>query len=309
MQIEKVGSDCFTSPKWVRDICQATRWSWDEYRFYRHDNGGEPLYHKGATFLSGKLDDLHRKDAFLESWRKRLTRDLGSDQKFDQWLDTVAEFGTIDHLLFDLLIQGGLTSTKIESVVMEGLEKAGVEEHTRILASEKAKKDMLAFNKWVYDHKVEVYATEQMAMHPDLCTSTPIDVVCTGNFSPYTGADRQPCWALVNIKSSENKQNHLWQCAIEYQLALHSIIGQCKKIADLPVLVMTVRPKVWKDEPSYEVADYTSFATDIQITKAIYSTASMLKAAGHFAAPNVPLIHWEGPIIENTEFKFINFFQ
>jgi hypothetical protein len=255
------------------------------------------------------MDILLRKDWFLDSWRRRLTRDLGSDEKFDTYLDTLAEFGTIDHYLFDLLIRGELTSTKIESVVMQGLEKMGVVEHTRILAAEKAKKDMLAFSKWIHEHNVEVYATEQVVMHPDLCTSTPIDVVCTGNFSPYKGADRQPCWALVNLKSSERPQDHSYQCAIEYQLALHSIIDQCKKIADLPVLVMTVRPKVWKDEPSYEIEDYTEFATNINNVKAIHTVVSLLKAAGHFDAPNVPLIGWDGPIIENTEFKFINFFQ
>lgn len=55
--------------------------------------------------------------------------------------------------------------------------------------------------------------------------------------------------------------------------------------------------------------DYTEFATDINNVKAIHTVVSLLKAAGHFDAPNVPLIGWDGPIIENTEFKFINFFQ
>ena len=97
---EIVGSGCYTSPKWNRDVCQATRVDFAGFRFYRHDSGipGEPLYRKGATFLSERITGLTGEDKYLKSWRRDKEAQLGSAEKFDEFMKSMADFGTEGHL-------------------------------------------------------------------------------------------------------------------------------------------------------------------------------------------------------------------
>ena len=301
---EVVGSDCYTSPKWNRDACQATRVQYGESRFYRHDEGGNISFRKGATFLAGKISGFVGDDRYLDSWRKAQAKKLGSNELVEEWVQNMADFGTEEHIAYDLLIKGELTEAALVVAMQAFAEKSDLSELATHMAIERAKRDVLAFRQFNIEHNVECYATEQMVTSSTLVTSTPIDIVCTGQFSNGKGKKREKCWAWVNLKSSENEQNHRWQCAVERQLGFETIWKQCKEIEDLPILILTVRPKNWRDEPSFDLKDYTEFATSDYAINTIKTAAQLAKASGLFKTPDVSSLTWEGPMTNDTKFTF-----
>jgi hypothetical protein len=163
---EKVGQGCYTSPKFNRDVCQATRTDLGEWRFYRHDIGGTGSYRRGATFLADKIMTLTGENKYLQSWRTKMTAQLGT-AGFEQWMTNVADFGTNDHILYDYLIKGELTTDILWGVVSEFAEKNRLNNVVREAALEKAKKDVLSFRAFNQEHNIEVFSVEQMHIHPD----------------------------------------------------------------------------------------------------------------------------------------------
>ena len=300
---EVVGSDCYTSPKWDRSICNATRVQYGDSRFYRHDEGGNISFRKGATFLAGKISGFVGDDRYLDSWRKVQAKKLGSNELVEEWVQNLADFGTEEHIAYDLLIKGELTEAALAAALKAFAEKSGLSELATYMATERAKKDVLAFRQFNLDHSIEVYATEQMVTSPTLCTSTPIDIVATGQFSNGKGKKREKCWIWGNLKSSENEQNHRWQCAVERQLGFETIWKQCKDIEDLPILIVTIRPLNWREEPTYDVKDYTEFTTDANTQEDIRDFAKLLKRRGLFKTPNINSLTWDGPLLKDTEYR------
>lgn len=311
MNIEKVGQDCFTSPKWNRDICQATRVEYGEYRFYRHEKDGEVSFRRGATFLAELISHSARQDLGLIRWRKKFAKELGGDEQVDRWMRAVADFGTESaHINYDLLIRGNvLTEAKVEAGVKALCEKYQMSQDTYFAAVEKAKKDILAFRQFNIEHEIVPFATEQMVTSKKLNLSTPIDVVCTGLFSPKKGARKTKCWAFVNLKSSENKQDHSWQCSLEYWLASETIVDQCLAIENLPIVIGTVRPKDWRGQPSFEWEAYTDFAISEEAIETIPLQSRISEIHGHFKVPEVKVVSWEGALNEGTSFTFKNIFS
>lgn len=303
--MEIVGIGCYTSEKWNRNICQATRVEMGTgIRFYKH--GKDPIvYRKGATFLADKISSLLGEDKFLQTWRKNFTKQLGGDEvQFNNWLQSTADFGTISHILYDEYQKGNLSTEILEGLIKDFAKDYKLGELAVMLATETAKKNVLAFRQFDIDHQTEVYAIEQMVTSGDIGISTPVDVLGKGMFSSSKGKKKEKCWFLGNLKSSESAQDHKWQCAVEYYCASRSIFSGFDEM--LPVVVGTIRPKDFKNEPTFEWKDYTDFATSEYAIKTIEAVAEILKNTAN--PPNIRETKWDGILQLNTPFDSIPLF-
>jgi hypothetical protein len=300
---EIVGAGCFTSSKWQR-LCNATRVDFAGFRFYKHDvpEGVNP-YRKGATFLSDKITSLTGEDKFLQSWRKDMQKKLGADN-FDTYMQQMADFGTELHIIYDLMVRGEATEENLTAAIKAFALQSGFTKVAEFKAIETAKKNLLAFRAFNAEHEIEVFACEQMVTSATLGISTPVDILATGMFQTEKGGKKKKCWLLGNLKSSENAQNHGWQCSAELYCSWQSIVPQMLAIEELPIVVGTIRPKDWRTEPTFEFKDYTTFATDEKTTQTLEQVAGILQKNNLMTPPDIKTITWEGPLLPETEFTY-----
>lgn len=306
---EVVGFGCYTSPKWNRGICNARRVEFGGYRLYAHGEGPSVIYHRGATHLSEKVSGITGEDKYLKSWRKSFTDQLGSSEKFDTWMQATADFGTQGHILYDLLIGGSATVQNVEKAINDFADQYNMKPQARFQAIETAKKNLLSFRQFVIEHNFETIAVEQMVKKDSWRTSTPIDIVGIGEFRLVPRGKKERCWFLGNLKTSENAQNHSWQCAIEYWAAVETILPQMMAMEELPVMIGTVRPKDWRTEPSFELKDYTEFAKDPKTLAILDRASEILELSGVFKEPKIFSLTWEGALSTETNFTTKNVFS
>lgn len=304
---EIVGAGCFTSNRWDRSACQAQRVDFAGWRFYKHDAPGGSVYRKGATFLSEKIMGLTGEDKHLDSWRKDRVKEMGSEN-FDKFMQEMADFGTENHITYDMMVKGEATEESLTAAIKAFALENGFSKVATFKAVETAKKNLLSFRQFNIEHSIDVFACEQMVTSEKLQTSTPVDILATGMFSPKKGDKKTKCWLLGNLKSSENAQNHSWQCSIELYCAWSSIVKQMLAIEDLPIVTGTIRPKNWRTSPTFEFVPYTEFATDPDNVADIEDTAKILFRKGRFAPPDIKTITWEGPLLPDTKFEYLPLF-
>jgi hypothetical protein len=290
---EDVGLGCYTAKEWGQRPVNMARVDAGE-RFYINN---ENRTYRGATYLADLVQGISPENKHLQSWRKDMLKKIGSEG-LDEWMRNVADFGTLDHEAFNSLLNGELTFQKLSEMVSSFLETSEVPKKSFSKVLQKASKDILAFRAFLVAHDVKVYALEQMVFSDELGVATPIDVVCTLNI------DGKMYWGLVNIKSSENAQNHLTQCAIEYMCARTSILEHMLNISKLPVKVLTLRPVDWKGSPKFELKDYTPQIED-EITN-VRAVAEVAKRKGTFAVPGLNIPTWDGPLTLFSQLKTIN---
>jgi hypothetical protein len=305
---EIVGAQCFTSSKWAR-LCNATRVDFAGFRFYKHDvpEGVNP-YRKGATFLSDTITSITREDKFLVSWRKGKEKELGGAEQFDKFMQSMADFGTSGHILYDRMVQGIATEESLVASIKAFALEHNLSKVTEFKAIETAKKNLLAFRAFNAEHEIEVFACEQMVTSATLGISTPVDILATGMFQIEKSGKKKKCWLLGNLKTSENAQNHSYQCAIELYCAWQSIVPQMLAIEDLPIVVGTIRPKDWRTEPTFEFKDYTAFAIEENTTTTLEQVAGILQKNNLMVPPDIKTITWEGPLLPDTKFDYIPLF-
>ncbi len=304
---EIVGQNCYTSSKWAR-LCNATRVDFAGFRFYKHDGPEGSIYRKGATFLSDKITSLTEEDKFLVSWRKGKERELGGAEQFDKFMQSMADFGTSGHILYDLMVQGKASEESLVSSMQAFALEHNLSKVTAFKAMETSKKNLLSFRAFNAEHEIEVFACEQMVTSATLGISTPVDILATGMFQTKKGGKKEKCWLLGNLKTSENAQNHSYQCAIELYCSWQSIVPQMLAIEDLPIVVGTIRPKDWRTEPTFEFKPYTEFATDPDVAAELEAVSRILQRKGLMVPPDIKTITWEGPLLPDTKFEYLPLF-
>ena len=267
-------------------------------RWYLENN----IYSRGQSFLAEKIQQLLGEDIFLKSWRKTYAAELGSEETLDTWVASTADFGTLVHELVgqDVAAQNipvinkegkavtrYLTDKEISSSIVAFKTKYNLSELAAFKAAVTATKAVLSFRKFIDDYQLDIFSMEEMCTDPSIRTTTPIDIFGVGKVKER-GKEKDVI-ILANMKTSESSGSyHQWQCAIEYRCALATL--NLKKWLDLgyEVRVMTVRPKDWKyaSGATYEVNDYTDFATGERARKTIDSAFTMLDQNGKYDKPS-----------------------
>lgn len=299
---EKVGHDLFTAPSWPREKCQASRIEWGGNRFYQHGHGD---YRRGATWLVEKIVALTGGNARLDSWRADFTDELGGSENFARWMRAVADFGTAMHVVANDIYAGIATAQHIENIALAFAEANALGANATAKAVGQAKKTALAIQAAFDEMQIEALAFEQVVSSASLGISTPIDIVATGLARTKKAAKLEKCLLLLNLKTSENggkSPHHAWQCAIEKRLFKETFASEIAQFG-LPVVVGTLRPTDWRDEPKpAEFINYNDFADAPSTASAIESTATAIRATGGFAPPSGPMeITWDGPLGPNTK--------
>ena len=288
--IETVGMGCYTAPTWDRNICQMRRWSDSDNRFYYDD---KLVFYRGATFLSDHIAKMAPEMKFLDSWRRGMTQSLTQDG-FEKWMGSVADYGTLMHTLCDAYIAGNLTYNMVQEEVAILVKNSAIPKDVEHKVLNKMLRNILAFRTFVTSTGAKTLAMEQMVKSDVIFTATPIDMVARIN------TEDGPCWALLNLKSSENAQNHEYQCAVELVCAEETIGQTLRQIEDLPIRVMTFRPLSWRTAPNYELKDYTDKA--IALKDVVVSAASLLAGLGAMSIPSMEIPLWDGTLEAETMF-------
>lgn len=287
-------SKCYRKAGYESPVKQR-RISIGNHRWYTEPKKG--IYRRGATYLSDKIQVLLGEAAFMASWRKSFTKELSEgggngDEKFDTWLASTADFGTLAHELFneDVVIKNSSDKTLkfnddtiFESVNAFG-KKYNLNDSTRFQAQATATKAILAFREFVKDYQLDILSIEEMATSAEIMTTTPIDIFALGEWKG------QKVVVMANMKTSESSGTfHKWQCAIEYKCAADSLgLDNFVSLGYQP-LICTVRPKDWrlKSGATYEVVDYTEFAQSEFAIETISSVSKILIAAGQYKKPSM----------------------
>lgn len=288
--IETVGMGCYTSPRWDRNICQMRRWSDSEERFYYDDR---LVFYRGATFLSDHISKMAPDRKYLDSWRKSMTQQLTQDG-FEKWMGSVADYGTLMHTLCDAYIAGNLSYNTVQDEVALLVKNSAIPKNAEHKVLNRMLRNVLAFRTFITSTGAQTLAMEQMVKSDQIFTATPIDMVAR------LDTEDGPCWGLVNIKSSENAQNHEAQCAVELICAEETIGAALRAIEDLPIKVMTFRPIAWRTQPNYELKDYTDKAKLMR--GVVVSAASLLAEMGAMSIPSMEIPVWDGNLLPDTAF-------
>jgi len=287
---ESTSFGCYTSPDWERKI-YAERSNFDgDMRLYRHTiNDKYYTYRRGATFLSKKIQQVLGETKFLESWRKEFAKTLEKGEDgVNEYVNATADFGTNLHILYNMYIKGGLDMAFIKDHIIELSNRYNLSPYASIIAEQTMIKGVLSLREFTIEKEVNVLSIEQMVTDTSINISTPIDIVCTFNFN------RKKVIGLINIKSSENQQDHSWQCLIERFCFMNSF----PEFADKDVFVGTLRPLKFKDKPTYELKNYTDFAKDQENIQTMLSVAKLINKSNPI--PKTSLFSWNGVLSDST---------
>lgn len=288
--IETVGMGCYTAPTWDRNICQMRRWSDSDDRFYYDD---KLVFYRGATFLSDHIAKMAPDRKFLDSWRRNMTQSLTQDG-FDKWMGSVADYGTLMHTLCDAYIAGNLSYNMVQEEVALLVKNSAIPKDAEHKVLNKMLRNILAFRTFITTTGAKCLAMEQMVKSDKIFTATPIDMVAR------IETEDGPVWGLINLKSSENAQNHEFQCAVELICAEETIGEALRLIEDLPIRVLTFRPLSWRTTPNYELKDYTQKAKALQgVTE---SAATLLASIGAMSIPSMEIPIWDGVLLPDTPY-------
>ena len=271
-------------------------------RWYVENN----LYTRGATFLSEKIQGFLGEDIFLKSWRKTYAAELGSEETLDTWVASTADFGTLVHELVGQDVAAPITDKEVSSAITAFKEKYNLSELAAFKAAVTATKAVLSFRKFIEDYQLDIFSMEEMCTDPSIRTTTPIDIFGIGKVKER-GKEKDVI-ILANMKTSESSGSyHQWQCAIEYRCAWATLDLKRWLEQGYEVRVMTVRPKDWKysSGPTYEVQDYTDFATGERARKTIDAAFMMLDQNGKYDKPS----QFYPSLLEGGGFKLKNMYE
>lgn len=296
---EHVGLGCYTAPGFTRPIVAKRQDLLKNHRLYLHEEGDTKIYRRGATFLAEKIKELKGDNLFLNSWRDDLVGKFSKGKSdFDFYLNSLADFGTLGHIFLDLFVKERLTTDLIEDEVNKFAIQKGLSDIARFKATETALKNALCVNSFFAERDIIPISIEQMVTSSKIDISTPIDLFGTFVFN------RKKCYLLGNYKTSENNQDHKWQCAIEHYCFMESIYPLLEE--KLPVIVGTFRPVTnFKKNPSCEFENYTEFACQ---NDTIESIENISREVNKKFIPNITLPSWEGILNKDSIFSLNNIF-
>lgn len=196
---------------------------------YRAKIGNKRAYVKTKPFkvysgLTGALSAATFKgnaDAKrLDTWRMSMVRELGSQERQESYLNSMADFGTLAHLAIVKINNKKelnweeeqeqaaeyfvASCTKNNIPINRNIIQQQVDEYCKTAAS------ILQF---VYDNVMDIHVVEGMCYNDELAIATPVDIVAT--IKTKQGDKRMS----INLKTSEQfNDHHREQVALERYL-------------------------------------------------------------------------------------------
>lgn len=216
-------------------------------RFYT----SEPF--KAYSGLTGALSHVTYKgnedSKRVARWRDSMIAHLGSIEKQESLLNSMADFGTIVHEVIVRAWKNGDVDWDdeikyAEDYFVKSAKKNGVEVSINVVQQQVFEycKSAASLMQFLFDNVAEIYAIEGMCKSDELTIATPVDIVCK------LKDGRTAC---LNIKTSGQITDHHRE-----QVAMEKWLWN-KTYADTQADVTgVIRPKDWsirKGVPTYEL--------------------------------------------------------
>lgn len=196
-----------------------------------------------ATF-KGNIDNKR-----LDGWRNKMINELGSIERQEAYLNTMADFGTIVHeVLVRAWEQGYLDWEKekeyAENYFIGSAQKNKIAINENVLQAQVFEycKSAASIMQFLYDEVEELFAVESMCKSDVLQIATPVDVVCKLKNGKIV---------TLNIKTSSQISDHQREQVAMERYLWNATYPDCQ--ADVTGII---RPKDWslrKGVPTYEL--------------------------------------------------------
>lgn len=319
-----VGHNCYTNPKWDRNICNMRRREIGEHRWYTD----EKMWYKGVSSFVEDIVTITKEDKYLNDWKRKFTASLeNKEDSFNQWIDGLADFGTITHEAFNEMLIGKMTTSWLYTEILAFQDRYNLSSLAFNSVFNKTVKNVVSLNQFLNEYQVEVYACEQMFKSERLKTATPCDIVGRGLFQTKKGGKSVDSYVFANIKTSEASgrfPHHKWQCLIELICGLETVLPNLEK--GIPICSGVVRTTDFRGEPTTDfkpywfvsfdkndfpiITSYEGESADVFV-KIINSIFHVKDVSGGFEIPKISTYFWEGNIeydnlVKKDFFTFIN---
>jgi len=291
-------------------------------RAYKDDNE----FCRGVSFLVDRIVGVTNEDKYLESWKKNFTKTLQENEDgFIEWMQGLADFGTLTHEGCDAMLQGIFTTSWVDNRIEAFVERFKLSETAMRMAKKTTTKNVLSFRQFLIEHDITVYATEQMVKASDIHTATPIDIVGRGQIQIKKGGKAQDAYILANIKTSESAgrfPHHKWQCLIEAYCAIKTLLPNLEK--NIPITVGRLRTVNFRGiKPTFDFKPYwfINFENGEPIITAyegesaddaidtVKMISKIIERSGGFNAPVFNELTWDGALGLETSVFEINYFN
>lgn len=198
-----------------------------------------------ASSFKGDINNIR-----LSKWRDKMINHLGGIEQQSQYLDSMADFGTLLHQALVTIWENkefdyDAQSEYAKSYFMGSAKQLGIPINEDVLASQVFDylKAVSSLMQWIHDEVTDILAVESMAICEDLKIATPLDIVCK-----LKGSDEL---VSINIKtSSQISEEQLKQTSMEMMMWNETYPEyQVSKTG-------VWRPKDWMEKkgiPTYEI--------------------------------------------------------
>lgn len=226
-------------------------------RHYRRENG--QTYKSLTTFL----DAVMPANRFLQNWREKLTADMGSVEKVEEFVQATADYGTALHIaVADFCRNGKVNWAEFDAWAFSYLSGMGMQPDTISAAHQELTKDFASMLQFLYDYEVKVLAVE-LPVWLDSGVATLIDLVVEMNDKKYTEktekGKRNRHHAIINLKSGKKGffESHILQLCGERAM-FNTVFGSDLLIEQ----VYNLAPTDWKTAPNYKIKNQTAEISD-----------------------------------------------
>lgn len=271
-------------------------------RFYYHDGH---TFASSTTFVSSCMPEQR----YLTSWREQKAAELGSQEKAQELVQSMADYGTLLHIAVgDYCREGKVDTNTLENFFYTELTESYKFSHKlAVSATRQLKKDFAAILQFIYDYNVEVKAVElPVFFHTHEVMRDPIPSVNRGgvatqidflvemdamNYQKTEDEKRKRITAIINLKSGSSVfESHLYQIMAErdaFNCRFGELFGKVQHIYNLA-------PKRWQTTPTYKLTNRTEQA--IEKKRQYYAMLMFGDAENILSAPVKPLYDIKGTL-------------
>jgi len=226
-------------------------------RHYRRENGN--TYKSLTTFL----DAVMPANRFLQNWREKLTADMGSVEKVEEFVQATADYGTALHVaVADFCRNRKVNWAEFDAWAFSYLSGMGMQPDTISAAHQELTKDFASMLQFLYDYEVKVLAVE-LPVWLDSGVATLIDLVVEMNDKKYTEktepGKRGRHYAIINLKSGKKGffESHILQLCGERAM-FQNVFGSHLTVEQ----VYNLAPTDWRTTPNYKIKNQTAEIAD-----------------------------------------------
>jgi hypothetical protein len=225
-------------------------------RHYRRESG--QTYKSLTTFL----DAVMPANRFLQNWREKLTADMGSVEKVDEFVQATADYGTALHMaIADFCRNRKVNWAEFDAWAFNYLIGMGLSADTISAAHQELTKDFASLLQFLYDYDVEILAVE-LPVWLDSGVATLIDLVVNMNAKKYVDTPvekRQRHSAIINLKSGKKGffESHILQLCGERAM-FQNVFGNHMQVDQ----VYNLAPTDWRTAPNYKIKNQTAEIAD-----------------------------------------------